>query len=124
MHTCAHCATCVAMPPRDDDFLAPPQAKRRHLGELARLLREAAGLTRRELGEQVDLSVETLRNFETAKHLPTLTTLNRLIPHPAMRGLVEWALAEGVAMPAPPEPDGAAKVYVLIRRKRPRKMPC
>lgn len=100
----------------DESPLQKPQ--RRHLGELARLLREAAGLTRRELGEQVGIEPTTLRNFEIAKHLPTRTTLNRLLLHPAMRGLVEWALKEGIALPADDEPDGSGKVYVLIRRRK------
>lgn len=111
MHTCAHCATCVAMPPKKR------RHPRRHLGELARLLREASGLTRRELAEQVGLSDMSLLNFEFSRRLPTADTLNRILRHPAMAGLVELALSEGVAMPAPDEPDGAARVYLLIQRR-------
>lgn len=105
-------------PPKDPDFHAPPQAKRRHLGELARCLREAAGLTRKQLASEVGLSDMSLLNFEFSRRLPTADTLNRLLAHPSMSRLIELALVEGIALPAPDAPDGAAKVYVLIRRRR------
>jgi len=92
--------------------------QRRHLGELARQLREAAGLTRRELGEQVGLSDMTILNFELARRLPTRDTLNRLLAHPALARLVEMALDEGIAVELRPElPVGVDVVAILIRRR-------
>jgi len=108
-------------PPKDPDFLAPPDPNpraKRHLGELARLLREAAGLTRKRLAADVGLSDMSILNFEFSRRLPTPDTLNRLLAHPAMARLVEMALREGIAWPSPDETDGAAKVYLLVRRRR------
>lgn len=100
----------------DESPLQKPQ--RRHLGVLARLLREASGLTRRELAKQVGLSDMTILNFELARCLPTKDTLDRLLQHPAMAKLVDWALAEGIAVELRPElPVGVDIVAVLIRRR-------
>lgn len=93
------------------------KGRRRHLGELARQLREAAGLTRKQLAADVGVSDMTLINFEFSRRLPTPDTLNRILAHPAMTRLVELALVEGVAMPAPDAPDGDARVYLLIQRR-------
>lgn len=93
------------------------KGRRRHLGELARQLREAAGLTRKQLAAEVGLSDMSILNFEFSRRLPTPDTLDRLLQHPAMAGLIELALVEGVAMPAPEEPDGDARVYLLIQRR-------
>lgn len=91
---------------------------KKHLGELARCLREAAGLTRKKLAADVGISDMSILNFEFSRRLPTADTLNRLLAHPSMSRLIELALVEGIAWPSPDEPDVAAKVYVLIRRRR------
>lgn len=90
----------------------------RHLGELARCLREAAGLTRKQLAAEVGLSDMSILNFELARRLPTKDTLDRLLAHPALARLVDLALAEGVAVELRPElPVGVDVVAVLIRRR-------
>lgn len=95
-----------------------PSEPKRHLGVLARLLREAAGLTRKQLAAEVGLCDLTILNFERARRLPTRDTLNRLLQHPAMANLVDWALAEGIAVELRPElPVGVDVVAVLIRRR-------
>lgn len=88
-----------------------------HFGELARFLREAAGLTREELAAQTGIASSTLRNFEMRRHLPTQATLTRLLSHSCMTQLPALAEAEGVAERPTQEPDGAA-IYVVILRKR------
>lgn len=91
----------------------------RHLGELVRLLREAAGLTRRQLGDAIGLSAMTLTNLEFQRNLPTRDTMDRLLAHPSMARLVEWALNEGIAIELRPEPLGDYEVVaILIRRRR------
>jgi len=74
------------------------------LGELARLLREASGLTRRQLGDAVGLSEMSVKNFELGRCIPTRDTLNRLLAHPALERLVEMAEAEGIAVKLRPDP--------------------
>lgn len=92
---------------------------RRHLGELARLLREAAGLKRPELAAEIGVVEMTLRNFEAGRHLPTAATLNALLAHPAMARLVEMAQEEGIAVQLRPDPPADVEVVaILIRRRR------
>ena len=67
------------------DPLAPRKAK--HIGELARRLREEAGLFRRELANQTGLHITTLRNFETGRLHLSREQLLRLLRHPAMARL-------------------------------------
>jgi len=74
------------------------------LGELARLLREASGLTRRQLGDAVGLSEMSVKNFELGRCIPTRDTMNRLLAHPALERLVEMAEAEGIAVKLRPDP--------------------
>lgn len=92
---------------------------KRHLGDLARLLREAAGLTRKQLAAEVGLSDMSLLNLEFSRRLPTKDTLDRLLAHPALAKLVEMALAEGIAVQLRPEPPADVDVVaILIRRRR------
>ena len=96
----------------------PPEESTKHLGELARELRQAAGLTRRQLAAETGLCDLTILNFELARRLPTKDTLNRLLAHPALAQLVEMALTEGIAVELRPElPVAVDVVAVLIRRR-------
>lgn len=92
--------------------------QRRHLGELARQLREAAGLTRKQLAAEVGLSDMSILNFEFARRLPTADTINRILAHPAMASLVELALAEGIAVELRPEPPADVEVVAILVRRR------
>jgi transcriptional regulator with XRE-family HTH domain len=91
---------------------------KKHLGDLARELRQAAGLTRRQLAEAVGLSDLTILNFELARRLPTRDTLNRLLAHPALAQLVERALAQGVAVRLRPDPPADVDVVAVLIRRR------
>ena len=71
------------------DPLAPRKAK--HLGELARRLREEAGLYRRDLAAQIGLTLPVLRNFETARGHLSREELLRLLQHPCMARLPQKA---------------------------------
>ena len=76
---------------------APP-APFPHLGAIVRWLREAAGLTRSQLEAQTGLSDSTIRNVELARHQMTADTLRKLLAHPAMAALPEWARAAGLPL--------------------------
>lgn len=68
------------------------------LGALVRELREAAGLTRQNLQDQIGVAASTIRNFETGRHAPTAWTLRRLMKSPAMASLPELAEQAGLAL--------------------------
>lgn len=58
-------------------------------------------------------------NFERARHLPTKSSLDRLLAHPAMEKLVDLAKSEGIAVELRPDPPGDIEVVaVLVRRRR------
>ena len=76
------------------DLLAPSKAK--HLGDLARQLREEAGLFRHALAAQVRISVPTLRQFETARRSLSREQLLRLLQHPTMARLPDKAREVGL----------------------------
>ena len=65
------------------------------LGELIRHLRVTAGLTRRALGGQTDLTEITMRFIETGRREPHPTTLKKLLRSSAMKNLFQLALAAG-----------------------------
>ena len=74
----------------------PLARKAKHLGELARQLREEAGLFRHALAAQVRLSVPTLRQFETARRSLSREQLLRLLQHPTMTHLPVMAREAGL----------------------------
>ena len=90
---------------------------KKHLGELARELRQAAGLARRQLAADTGLSDMTIINFEFARRLPTKDTLDRLLAHPALAQLVEMALNEGIAVRLRPEPPADVDVVAVLAPK-------
>lgn len=69
-----------------------------HLGDIVRWLREAAGLTRRQLEAQTGISDSTIRNIEKNRHRLTAATLRKLLVHPAMAALPERARAAGLTL--------------------------
>lgn len=74
----------------------PGDKPRQHLGELIRLLRVDAGLTRQQLGNGTKLGEVEIKNIEMRRRLPTRQQLDRLTAVPAMQGLLAWAAREGV----------------------------
>lgn len=75
---------------------------KQHLGELIRLLRTDAGLTRDQLGEGTKIGAIALKRIETRRRLPTRRELDLLLAAPAMQGLIEWAAREGVPVELAP----------------------
>lgn len=69
-----------------------------HLGELARRLRQEAGILRRDLAAQTDLLDTTLGHFETGRVLLSREQLLRLLQHPCMVLLPDKAKEAGVAL--------------------------
>lgn len=96
----------------------PPEEQTKHLGDLARELREAAGLTRRQLAAEIGVCDLTILNFERARRLPTRDTLDRLLAHPALAQLVNLALAEGIAVRLRPDPPVDIDVVAILVRRR------
>jgi len=68
------------------------------IGSIAWDLRETAGLTRRQLGEQTGVATETIRNFETDRCHPTAWTMFRLLTSPALRDLPKKAQEAGLVL--------------------------
>ncbi len=68
------------------------------IGTLVRELREAAGLTRQQLQDQINVAASTIRSFEMGKHKPTACMLRRLMKSPAMVNLPELAEQAGLAL--------------------------
>lgn len=56
----------------------------RTLGQELRQRREQAGLTRRQFGFMAGVADSTIRNFETGRHRPTRSTLQRLAAVPGL----------------------------------------
>lgn len=75
-----------------------------HAGELARRLREAAGLTRRQLATGVGIPHECIQSFEAGRYRPTPWMLRRLLRAPAMAGLLEWTEREGLTIEVAADP--------------------
>ena len=71
-----------------------------HIGQLARWLREAAGLTRQELQFETGIAASTIRNIELARHRPTKSTRRKLLRHPAMALLPGMARQAGLSFKA------------------------
>lgn len=69
-----------------------------HLGDIVRWLREAAGLTRRQLEAQTGIADSTVRNIETNRHKLTATTLRKLLAHATMAPLPELAKEAGLSL--------------------------
>jgi DNA-binding XRE family transcriptional regulator len=70
----------------------------KHLGEVVRYLRHAAGLTKTELDYAAGLSPGTLRRIEDGRYFPPWTTFDKLCAHFSMKSLVEVCVREGVQL--------------------------
>ncbi len=75
-----------------------PSGKPKHIGQLVQRLREAAGLTRRELATQAKLPCTTIRNIESGRRISSTETIYALLLHPAMATLPERAKAAGLSL--------------------------
>lgn len=73
-----------------------------HLGEVVRVLRQAAGLTRMQLGRGTKLGEHTVKAIEMRRHLPTRAQLDRLLAAPAMADLLALCDLEGVKVDLAP----------------------
>lgn len=87
---------CVQQRLLTKDPLWPREAK--HLGVLARRLREEAGLSRRDLAAQTALPLTTLSLFETARIHLSREQLLRLLQHPTMARLPDKAKETALAL--------------------------
>lgn len=67
-----------------------------HLGELIRLLRTDAGLTRQQLGEDTRVGAIVVKRVELGQQRLTRRQLDLLLAAPCMSGLIAWAEREGV----------------------------
>lgn len=77
-----------------------------HLGELVRLLRTDAGLTRVQLGETTRLGAIVVKRVELGQQRLTRRQLDLLLQAPAMAGLLAWAEREGVPVELAGESPG------------------
>lgn len=77
---------------------APGQTAKRHVGDLIRRLRQAAGLTRRQLAAGVGLNESVLRNVESGRYLIRPSTLQALMKAPALADLPTLAGREGIEL--------------------------
>jgi ribosome-binding protein aMBF1 (putative translation factor) len=68
------------------------------LGTLVRELRQAAGMTRQQLQDQINVAASTIRSFEMGRHKPAAWMLRRLMQSPAMVNLPELAEQAGLAL--------------------------
>lgn len=68
------------------------------------MLRQAAGLTRIQLGEGTRLGVLALRNIELRRSLPSREQLDLLLTAPAMADLIAMCELEGVPVELAPDP--------------------
>lgn len=73
-----------------------------HLGELIRILRTDAGITRDQLGEGTRLGVIVIKRVETGRQRLTRRQLDLLLAAPSMAGLLAWAEREGVPVDLAP----------------------
>ena len=64
---------------------AVSQCDLQRFGALVRTRRESAGLSRADLAEIAHLSESTLRNMETARHIPSRVTVKHLLQVPMLR---------------------------------------
>lgn len=69
----------------------------RDFGIQIRERREVAGLTRATLSQLAGVTDSTIRNFETGRHRPNGSTLNRIISVPALRLLESLGSADHLA---------------------------
>lgn len=84
----------------------PDQRTKQHLGELIRLLRTDAGLTRQQLGNGTKLGEMAIKNIELRRRLPTRAQLDLLLKAPAMDRLLAWAEREGIPVELAPDHGG------------------
>lgn len=77
---------------------AVPPGPFTHVGQIVRWLRETAGLTRRQLEYETGVAHSTIRNFEAARHRPTVSILHKLMRHPSMASLPEMAEQAGLSL--------------------------
>jgi transcriptional regulator with XRE-family HTH domain len=82
--------TAPAKPPE------PPEPI--HLGEIVRLIREAAGWSRVQLSKQTGIATATIRNIEMGRYRPTRATLRQLLTAPCMEILPELVKKEGLTL--------------------------
>lgn len=90
------------------------QVQREQLGRLLKNKRNAAGLSRAQLSRQAKLSEATVKFLETALHMPSRSTLSRLVQVPELR--LSWSDVPGhpaVAEPAVAEPPVATALPAL-----------
>lgn len=77
-----------------------------HMGEVVRVLRQAAGLTRMQLGEGTKVGVLALRDIELRRRLPTRAQMDQLLTAPAMENLLALCDLEGVKVEIAEDPPG------------------
>lgn len=77
-----------------------------HLGDLVRILRTDAGLTRQQLGEDTSLGAIVVKRVELGQQRLTRRQLDMLLKAPCMTALLDWAAREGIAIDLAPEEDG------------------
>lgn len=80
-------------------------SQQHRIGDLIRILRTDAGLTRRQLGDGTKVGAPALKSIELRRRLPTQAQLDQLLQAPAMAGLLAWAEKEGVSVEVAPELD-------------------
>lgn len=83
---------------------APPYVRPVTIGTLARDLRFAAGITRRDFGNAVKISEPMVMMFETNRRILSPEQLQRVMDHPAMAALPRLAIAAGL-LPDPNKPN-------------------
>lgn len=81
----------------------PGERSMQHLGELIRVLRTDAGLTRQQLGNGTKLGEMTIKNIELRRRLPTRAQLDLLLKAPAMDRLLAWAERDGIPVELAPD---------------------
>ncbi len=74
------------------------------MGEVVRVLRQAAGLTRMQLGQGTKVGTLALRDIELRRRLPTRAQLDQLLKAPAMADLIALCELEGVPVELAPGP--------------------
>lgn len=82
--------------PAKDPAPAAEGAQQQHLGELVRILRVDAGLTRQQIGEDTRLGAILIKRVELGQQRLTKRQLDLLLQAPCMAGLLAWAEREGV----------------------------
>lgn len=88
------------------DQAEPGKRSKQHLGELIRLLRTDAGLTRQQLGNGTRLGEMAIKNIELRRRLPTRAQLDLLLKAPAMDRLLAWAERERIPVELAPDYGG------------------